>query len=157
MESDISIWANGDFSIRRHILCRRRLGKSRFGPFRNVTRVGIDEPPFLWLGLSCWLERAAREAFRSRNAPSGRYHDAELLATLADQCRQVVLARLDLAAWELPAASESRGREPSRGQQPPAVEDGCGDHDDCHGEHCRRRRDTNPSQSDCIRPGKQGL
>jgi hypothetical protein len=52
--------------------CRRRLGKSRFGPVRNVTRLGVSLAAFLWVGVDyLLLERAAREASRSRNATPG--------------------------------------------------------------------------------------
>src|SRR5258708_18023373 len=49
--------------------CRRHLGKSRFAPVRNVTRCGSRIAAFLWVGVDyLLLERASREASRSRNA-----------------------------------------------------------------------------------------
>ena len=69
MESDISIWANSDFSIWRLQIVSP--------PFREVTicasyrchSIGSKIAAFLWVrGWNLLIERAAREAFKLRNA-----------------------------------------------------------------------------------------
>ncbi len=65
--------------------------------------------------------------------------DAELLAQLAHERRRGILARLHLAAGELPAAGERRRPRPAGGEQPAARLDRPGDDDaPSIGSHVRR-------------------
>src|SRR5258705_7671484 len=72
--------------------CRRHLGKSRFAPVRNVTRCGSRIAAFLWVGVDyLLLERASREASRSRNATPRVSHlsDLEHVILLATSPRRL--------------------------------------------------------------------
>ena len=95
----------------------RRLGKPRFGPFRNVTRSGEVSVHSLVGGRIPRLERAAREAPQTSNARNHQRCRTSMTVTLRQPGTPDAGPRpISVAA----AATFASGRSPSGSSQSPS-------------------------------------